>query len=273
MSEEWTRRCVLCASRGKVTKLEAGHCCVACASWLTTTIADIARLAADAAAWVTPGSSGSGSGHTVPASKPPLNVESLDPENALVPGYDASVLQLCESWERMIRDMRGMAPYGPASAARLVDGMYAGTTATLVGCVTFLGRSVPWAISEPDFPLDDLADEMRACVRVLRRWDVDREDLGTMVKCPTLNDEGECGYRLYYADVHEDVTCRRCGATRSAMTLAAVAMADGREVWLDPEAASQWLGVTEGTLRQWARMGKVERSHGRYLVRTERITA
>lgn len=100
-----------------------------------------------------------------------------------------------------------------------------------------------------------------------------------MVRCPTPTDavdsQGlaiECGFRLYYADVHEDVTCKRCGTTRSAMTLAAVAMSDGAEVWLDPEAAASWLGVTEGTLRQWARQGKVQRSHGRYLVR-ERMGA
>jgi hypothetical protein len=88
-----------------------------------------------------------------------------------------------------------------------------------------------------------------------------------MVKCPTLHeDEGECGYRLYYADVHDEVTCRRCGATRSAMTLAAVAAADGRDVWLDPEAAAQWLGISESTLKRMARRGDVQRSHGRYLI-------
>ena len=81
---------------------------------------------------------------------------------------------------------------------------------------------------DAEFPLEDFADEIRACVRVLRRFDLDAQDMGTMVKCPTIHeDEAECGYRLYYADVHEDVTCRRCGATRSAMTLAAVAAADG----------------------------------------------
>jgi hypothetical protein len=57
MSDEWQRVCILCAPRGRTKRLESGHCCVECASWLTTQVADIARLAADAAAWVTPGSS------------------------------------------------------------------------------------------------------------------------------------------------------------------------------------------------------------------------
>jgi hypothetical protein len=191
------------------------------------------------------------------------------------------VLETLESWERMIRDHRGMAPYGPASAARAravsasgAGGLYAGTSATLIGCTDFLGRQVAWITTEADFPLEDFADEIRGCVRVLRRWDVTAEDRGTMVKCPTVHeDDGECGYRLYYTDVHEDVTCRRCGATRSAMTLAAVAAADGRDVWLDPEAASTWLGVSEATLRRMARRGEIERSHGRYCVKHQNVSA
>lgn len=271
---DWEHACVLCAARGKATKVETGHCCVGCAGWLATAIADIARLAADAAAWVAPASSSGGGSRPVPGSRPPCNVDSLDPELTLTgPPPSPTVLEVLESWERMVRDMRGLAPYGPASAARLADGLYAGTSATLVGCVDFLGRSVPWVTTAEDFPLEDFADEMRACVRVLRRWDVDREDMGTMVKCPTLNDDGECGYRLYYRDWDEHVTCRRCGVTRDASTLVAVAMSDGRDVWLDPEAASQWLGVSEVTLRRMARRGDIERAHGRYLIRHAALTA
>jgi hypothetical protein len=203
----------------------------------------------------------------VPGSRPPLTVDALDPELTLIgPAPSPSVLEVVESWERMIRDMRGMAPYGPASAARARGGLYEGTSATLVASVAFLGRQVAWMVDN-EFPLEDFADEVRSCVRVLRRWDLDAEDLGTMVKCPTLHeDEGECGYRLYYRDMSDHVTCRRCGVSRDANTLVIVAMSDGRPVWLDPEAASKWLGVGESTLRLWAKQGKIQRNHGRYLM-------
>ena len=65
------------------------------------------------------------------------------------------------------------------------------------------------------------------------------------------------------------MTCRRCRVTRDATTLAAVALSDGREVWLDPEAAANWLGISEPTLRRMARRGQLSRSHGRYLIRHE----
>jgi hypothetical protein len=265
---DWNHVCVLCSQRGKQTRLESGHCCVPCAGWLMTTVADITRLAADAAAFIAPGSSNGSGSRPVPGSRPPCNVESLDPENTTVTGYGATVLELCEAWERMIRSDRGMAPYGPASAARISDGIYAGTSASLVGCVSFLGAQVAWMTTEPTFPLEDFADEMRACVRVLRRWDVTAEDRGTMVKCPTVSDKGECSARLSYRDWDEHVTCPRCGQTRDAATLALIAMSDGREVWLDPEAAAKWLCVSEATLRRMARRGEIGRSHGRYLMPT-----
>ncbi len=146
----WQSQCILCAARGKQTRLETGHCCTPCAGWLMTTVADIARLAADAAAFVAPGSSAGGGSRPVPGSRPPCNIESIQPEltQVPVPGQPSHVwptlLEVVEGWERLVRSERGMAPYGPASAARISDGLYAGTSASLVGCVSFLGAQVSW---------------------------------------------------------------------------------------------------------------------------------
>jgi hypothetical protein len=226
-------------------------------------VADIARLAADAAAWVAPGSSTGGGSRPVPGSRPPLRVDALDPENTPVPGHDATVLELCESWERMIRDMRGMAPYGPASAARARGGLYEGTTATLVASTAFLGRQVAWMV-DAEFPLEDFSDEMRDCVRVLRRWDHDAEDRGQMVKCPTLHeDEGECGARLYFRiRMDEQVTCPRCRVSRDVPQLLLAVDADN--AWVDGEALAQRFSIDPSTIRKWARSEKVQRQGQRY---------
>jgi hypothetical protein len=117
----------------------------------------------------------------------------------------------------------------------------------------------------PDWPVDDFADEVRACVRALRRYDMDAEELGRMVKCPTLTDDVDedgrpkaCGYRLHYRDWHEQVTCRRCKVTRDAATLVAVAMSDpDADIWTDHEAITTQFGVTQQTLRKWARRGLI----------------
>lgn len=115
--------CILCARRGKVTRCES-HVCVPCAAWLQTQVAEIARLAADAAAYIEPGSTSGGGSRSVPSSRPPLTVDALDPEltPVPVPGQPPhvwpTVLEVLEAWERMVREMRQMAPYGPASLDR-----------------------------------------------------------------------------------------------------------------------------------------------------------
>jgi hypothetical protein len=281
---KWQRQCVLCARRGRTTRLETGHVCVPCAGWLATQVADIARLAADAAAWLAPGSANGGSGRPVPGSRPPLRVDALDPElTPIGPPPSPTVLEVVECWERMIRQDRGMAPYGPASQARArehakyaregtvgasyLTGGSNDTRVTLIGCTAFLGRSVPWMTTTPDFPVDDFADEIGACVRVLRRFDVTAEARGTQVRCMTVMDDGTtCDRSLRYRDLDEQVTCRRCGQTRDASTLAMLALEDGRDVWLDPEAAARHFAVDERALVKWARAGRVRVNHGRYLL-------
>jgi hypothetical protein len=223
---------------------------------------------------VEPTTSGVGSSG-VYGSRPPINVSGIDPENTLIgPAPSPTVLDVLESWVRMVREDRQMSPYGPWShleGSKLQDGGST-TNATFRACTAFLAAETDWIATTPHFPLEDYRVELTSCVRALKRWDSSSHRVGTMVPCPTMTDDGECGYRLHYEDLADSVQCRRCRVTRDAATLAAVAMSDGREVWLDPEAAANWLGVTEGTLRQWARRGKVQRAHGRYLIR-ERMGA
>jgi hypothetical protein len=270
--DEWPNVCILCTLRDRHTRLKYGHCCAACLDRITDNLRNIPKLAEMAAAHLTPKQSTGNSSTGSYGPRPPINLDAVDPALAHVPGHDAPLLVILEEWERMIRDQRGYAPYGVASASRTVaaartaTGAIDTTTATLRGVCAFLAAQAEWAATDGNFPLHDFADEIHQCMRAVQRWDNNRDNIGTMVKCPTILDNGPCDYRLHYSDLHEEITCRRCGAHRSAMTLAAVAAADGRDIWLDPEAAAQWLGVTEGTLRQWARKGTIQRNHGRYRI-------
>ena len=278
MSEpKWERVCVLCAGRGRKQRLENGHVCTKCAAWLMRSVAEIARLCADAALSLEPGST-SGGGSGAFGSKPPLRIDALDPEltmlelNAGDPTSAVTILEALEMWERLVREERGMAPYGPASAHRAARIMGAGnsahtTSVTLTGVVGFLGSAVPWMIDAPDWPIDEFADHIRRSVMLLGRWDVTRQASGYAVPCPTLTDSGECGYMLRYWDASEAVTCRRCHATRSASQLVTVVLSgEDRDIWVDPEAAAAHYGVSERELRRWAAKGHVKRSHGRYLL-------
>ena len=267
MSDEWPNVCVLCAQRGRQVRLKFGHCCAVCADRLLADVRLVLELACMAS--VEPVTSGVG-GTGVYGSRPPINVAGIDPENTLTgPAPSPTVLEVLEQWVRMVREERQMAPYGPWSAAEAskVQGEASATSATLTACVRFLAAQTEWIVGTPDFPLEDYRSELTACVQALRRWDPEARSRGMMVPCPTLTDDSTCGLRLRYEDLTELVRCRRCGVSRDASTLAAIAMSDGREVWLDPEAAANWLGISEPTLRRMARRGDIVRSHGRYLIR------
>jgi len=207
---------------------------------------------------------GTSTGKPVYGSKPPLDVETLDVELTLVRTTDAppwpTLLEVLEAWERLVRDMRGLSPYGPATVAR--------GGATVYGCVGFLTTSLEWITTTPDFPVDDFADEMRACLRAVRKWDVDQAARGFSVPCPTMTEDGtDCGYRLAFGDGDDVVTCRRCKVSRDVETLVAVGMSTkDHEMWVDPETVTARFGIPARTLRYMAATGKVQRNHGRYLL-------
>lgn len=278
MTDDWPHVCVLCAVRGRQTRLRFGHVCASCADRIAADLRAIPELAAMAAACLEPASSTGAGSRSVPSSRPPLNVEALDPALANVPGHDAVLLVLLEEWCRLIRDMRGMTPYGPASAAhaaetarkaaqepRRRDRMPSGgndTGVTLTGVTGFLGAQVAWMVDTPDFPIEDFAGEVRACVKALRRWDVMAEERGQVIPCPTVTEDGECGRRLHYRSMDERVTCRACGATRDVPQLLMAADADNALV--DGEALAQRFSIDPSTIRKWARFGHVERAGQRY---------
>ncbi len=307
VAEHHLRVCAPCAATGRTAEIESGHCCARCRTRLDDDLRDILRLAEDAAAWIVP-ATGAGGSRFVPASRPPLDVDAIDPECALVrllpgdPSSDQTVLEVLESWERLIRDERGYAPYGPASLARnaAVLGREQATgrrnrvecyvdtprdaepaesptetQVTLVGVIRFLRSQVDYATTEPTFSLNQFIHETALCRRALARWDHDREgDLpGVSIPCPTTADTGDCGYRLRVVDLGDHVHCPRCGATRSGGQLAHIAMTADDGVWLSAVDAARWLGISESTLRRRANAGRITRRAGRYLIRHERQQA
>lgn len=156
-------------------------------------------------------------------------------------------------------------PYGPASALRAQQ-HGASTAVTLTGVVGFLRGQLDWATTDPSFGLEDFSAHIRACVRALGRYGMEDQPSSTVALCPTLTEAGECRYRLRYIDLHEQITCPRCKATRDATQLANIAMHSRDGIWLDAEAAATYLRISVRTLRRWHANGRIQRSRGRYRV-------
>lgn len=119
----YERQCILCAVRGRRTRLEAGHVCAPCSVRLLDDLSEVVRLACEAAAFIPP-ASGTGLATGAYGSRPPINLAAVDPELAVIHPdpddgtYAPTILECLEAWERMVRDDRGMAKYGPVSAER-----------------------------------------------------------------------------------------------------------------------------------------------------------
>lgn len=76
-----------------------------------------------------------------------------------------------------------------------------------------------------------------------------------------------CGKRLRLTglDATKNVWCRGCRRSWNVQRLLMVAASDVETgVWLPPEDVAILLGVSERTLRLWAKDGEVDRAHGRY---------
>ena len=296
---EWQRCCVLCVTRGRKTQLEQGHVCPACEVRLDDDLASIATLARIAASDVTP-AAGRGTGRSVPASRPPIDLDRVEPSLTLVrlweadPSSTVTVIEVVESWERIVREERGWERYGPASSVRLaqdapcevrghgVERLTAvlgvpgpshdsETSTALYGVVAFLRAQVPWMTSEPGFGIEQIVREVGLCVAALRRWDpaLEREP-ALVLPCPTMDDSGrECGMRLRLVEAEHHVWCRRCGRewTRERLLLVATSGAQSPDVWCDLESAEHLTGRTARTIQRWAAAGVVRRRMGAYSVR------
>lgn len=103
-------RCVVCANAHPA---DGWTVCNPCAARIDDDLRAIVTLTHAAADHLTPTAKPGAGGSGKPGSRPPLDVGALDDAMA------ADALPLVESWERLVREHFGYAPYGPASLLRL----------------------------------------------------------------------------------------------------------------------------------------------------------
>jgi hypothetical protein len=248
-------KCVICQ---RETQRMA---CDRCQARMNSQLADLVTFMALASDNLLPGRGGDGRSTERTLG---INVGALD----VSAGFDA--IAILESWERIWREDFGLSPYGPASAARNahLQATLQPQSATLTGIVRFLQAWLERACDEHP-AVDDFAAEVRSIHRTYKHAAGEASRGGWRVTCPADTDDGECANVLLVtaADFDSQVTCRRCRTTwATERLLRVVASSRHAELWLDPEAASEWLGVHQRTLRAWAKEGRIKRSHGRYEV-------
>jgi hypothetical protein len=250
-----TNACLIC---GKQTPRMA---CARCQNRMAAQLTDILEYTALASGELLPGQGGDGRSSERGLG---IRLEALD----LVAGHD--VLPVLESWERMFREEWGYAPWGPTTFAR-GRGQADQPLAYMTGTVAFLRGNLEKICGH--VAVDDFASEVNTCWHQARSAARRQPRQAWRVTCPTDIDDGECGnvLRVSGQDFGGTITCKRCSTTwLTDRLLMVVASSNHAELWLDPEAAAEWVGVGVRTLRKWAKLGKIKRDQGRYEVHSLR---
>ena len=251
MNLDLLNKCVICGNEAEVMA------CSRCEANMRHQLADIPRFASLASQRLEPrpgGQRGTERGFG-------LSMAALEASC----GFDA--VSVLECWVRDWRETYGLVQWGIVSedipqAALLTD------------ICSFLNTWLARAC-EGHLAIDLFATELR------QQWAAMREGAGEtpanswVIPCPAdveKNMGGEvivqlCGtpIKIKDADFDAEVTCRSCRQHWKVSRLLYVgASAKASGIYVDPEAAAHYLGVTERTLRTWARQGKIKRERGRY---------
>lgn len=261
------RPCAVCA---KETRHRVGRLCAPCFSRLRVWLVSLPVLAGEAVNHTEIAGSRASLSRTPPGSRPPINLDAIDPALAtieLAPGDSSSrvsILEAFESWERVVRAANDLVPYGVASS---MNRHPLSTTATLGNVCRFLSVWLEWMAETDKVDIVDFSGHVKSARRVLVRWSWEHEPpTRWRVACPALVEDVECGAMLNFAGLDDDeVECRKCRARWSpARLLAVAASVDAEGIWIDAEAAGVAVGVDPSTVRRWARSGRVRRQGQRY---------
>ncbi len=189
--------------------------------------------------------------------------------NALDSAAAYTYVGVLEAWEVDWRQHFGLTPYGEASASRNKS-----TYAHLMlgGIVEFLLSWLDRAAAEhPAFK--DFASEVRGLYVQAKDAANERSRPAWRVTCPSDTTDGECGRVLTVSgeDFGGEVYCPACGTSWPVeRLLRVVASSRLSELWLDPDAAAEYCGVSSRQLRKWGQQGLIKRERGRYEVHSIR---
>lgn len=247
---------IRCVIDGRNQPRPGATICGHCLNRLDDNLARIAELTRWASAWLMPRTGHGEGGRSVPGSKPPLDIASLD---AAI-GNDA--LPLLEAWERMVREKHSLAPYGVHTATN---------PATVGGCVTFLRSWLLRLAEDAEWPIEDMAQEVGDLRGKLEHLDPDHERTdGERLLCPGDHPEADgrpCHnrIRLIPGRPTDDVYCRRCGTTWNTKRLKLLCLHDEEQrIWRTPAEIVEIVDISKRTIQRWAEQGLIEQQGSRY---------
>lgn len=231
-------------NRGKCT--ESQNICTKCHIAFCEALTAIPLLAKEAGECLLPGNGGRGSSsgeRTIG-----INVTALDYN------MGSDILAVLWSWESMIRSERQLTP--PA----LIPALPSAIEEIMATC-TFHITHAEWSESQDWFSdLFNEVAELKAKGLIAARQTPERT---SRLYCPAEREDGlPCGrsLRINPDDFATLIYCSGCKTEWTAIRLIAVKMADrSQKWWIDLEAASMYLSISERQLRRVVKTHNVAR--------------
>ena len=235
--------------------------CLSCQLKAATMLNQILDLVYEAHLQTGYTSNGDGGSRGKPGSKPPLNVDALDPECTLIelakgdPSSSVPIIEMLDMWAIQIRHARHLTPHGPATAA----------DPTFTSLIRFHHTHLAW-LYQHDQDINAYHAHLQAARRALTRWNTDHEDRGIRIPCPTLTDQGDCGRWLTIRsiDITDNITTTcRDGHEWTARRLIYTIGPDA-DLWLTADDLATHLGLHKRTIHRWAARGHIRCRNNRY---------
>lgn len=232
--------CPLCKREQKVQGL-----CHHCQNKIHSMLDDLAEFWDAAHGELVPARTGSGSRSSEISIG--LNVNAL----SFITGHD--ILTMLHSWESLIRQERDLTP--PALIKKEPS-----TIDEITKAIKFAQTHLLYSANQDWF--GDFVKELKELHRqgmVASRRFVEKT---RKIKCPAEVEDGNCGnlLRVDRIDPLAIIECRKCDTQWTTLRLMAVALSDPKtQVWLDLEAISMLMGITERHARRLAKQLHIAR--------------
>ena len=252
------RTCVVCH-----TQTTPAFCCWDCQARLRDQLAELPVLYVECSQEFWP--QGGGSSGRSPERTLGLRVAALDGRNPV------DAIEKLESWERLLREELTPTEDPDLAQRKRKAHRWSESESDDHTGVTLCGV-VDWLIAHLDaicreFPaVDEFALEVREVHKAARSAARVPSEPVTVVECPADHPDDPsrlCGKRLRL--VADQAECPRCGASWDVGRLLMVAASTKAEVWQPASVVSERLGVSDSTLRRWAKDGLVRRRSNNYL--------
>ena len=226
--------------------VESGQICKKCYSSLKFALTELPELQQGAAAFVTPGRSGSGS----PSTERSIGIN----VNALDYSMGKELLGLLHKYEALIRRGRSLTPPALLKREASVDKEVAAT-------VSFHLAHLEWTVQQ-DW-LEDFAGQVKELHSKGLATNKRFIEQPRKIPCPT--DDCKAHIVIDIENLLAGATCHKCRTSWTMYRLLGLAMNNpNRTFWLDIDAICMWLNLTKREVLKIVTSHKIPMKHGLY---------